>query len=175
MRELIKRVIISETERASVTIAGWVRTRRDSKTFSFLEINDGSCLANLQVVADAGIPGYADVERMHTGASVEITGRLVASLGQGQKWEMQAAQIRLIGEVSRFGVVALPARHHRPRLYFPAKFDYRHKTISHVAIAFFGTRMRSGTKSRQRTPGRRRKPNGQAWLAVVVAFLNVAR
>jgi asparaginyl-tRNA synthetase len=98
MRELIKRVIISENERATVTIAGWVRTRRDSKTFSFLEINDGSCLANLQVVADAGIPGYTDVERMHTGASVEITGRLVASLGQGQKWEMHATQIRLIGE-----------------------------------------------------------------------------
>jgi asparaginyl-tRNA synthetase len=99
MRELIKRVLRSETERESVTIAGWVRTRRDSKAFSFLEINDGTCLANLQVVVDAGIAGYDQVERMLTGASVEITGRLVASLGQGQQWEMHADQIRLIGEV----------------------------------------------------------------------------
>ncbi len=84
---------------ADVTVAGWVRTRRDSKAFSFLEINDGTCLANLQVVADAGIPGYEDVERMLTGASVEIRGRLIASPAQGQKWEMQATSVRLIGEV----------------------------------------------------------------------------
>lgn len=82
-----------------VTVAGWVRTRRDSKAFSFLEINDGTCLANLQVVADAGIPGYEDVERMLTGASVEIRGRLITSPAQGQKWEMQATSVRLIGEV----------------------------------------------------------------------------
>ena len=99
MREMIKRVLMSSAERQGVTVAGWVRTRRDSKTFSFLEINDGSCLANLQVVADAGIPGYEQVERMLTGASVEITGRLVTSVGQGQQWEMQADAIRLIGEV----------------------------------------------------------------------------
>lgn len=99
MREMIKRVLTSETERESVTIAGWVRTRRDSKAFSFLEINDGSCLANMQVVADAGITGYEDVDRMLTGASVEITGRLIPSLGHGQKWELQATSIRLVGEV----------------------------------------------------------------------------
>ena len=99
MREMIKRVLASETERESVSIAGWVRTRRDSKAFSFLEINDGSCLANMQVVADAGIEGYGDVDRMLTGASVHITGRLIPSLGQGQKWELQATSIRLIGEV----------------------------------------------------------------------------
>jgi asparaginyl-tRNA synthetase len=96
---MIKRVLASETERESVSIAGWVRTRRDSKAFSFLEINDGSCLANMQVVADAGIEGYGDVDRMLTGASVHITGRLIPSLGQGQKWELQATSIRLIGEV----------------------------------------------------------------------------
>lgn len=99
MRSLIKRIVTSEKQMEDVTIAGWVRTRRDSKAFSFLEINDGTCLANLQVVADAGIPGYEDVERMLTGASVEITGRLIASPAQGQKWELQATRLRLIGEV----------------------------------------------------------------------------
>jgi asparaginyl-tRNA synthetase len=99
MRELIKRVLRSEAARDVVTVAGWVRTRRDAKAFSFLEINDGSCLANLQVVVDAGIAGYEQVERMLTGASVEITGRLIASPGQGQQWELHADQVKLIGEV----------------------------------------------------------------------------
>jgi asparaginyl-tRNA synthetase len=99
MRELIKRVLRSEVARDVVTVAGWVRTRRDAKAFSFLEINDGSCLANLQVVVDAGIAGYEQVERMLTGASVEITGRLIASPGQGQQWELHADQVKLIGEV----------------------------------------------------------------------------
>ncbi|MEN9990334.1 MAG: hypothetical protein RLZZ224_36 [Verrucomicrobiota bacterium] len=100
MRELIKRVLGSEQERAEVTVAGWVRTRRDAKTFSFLEINDGSCLANLQVVVDAGVPGYDQVAKMLTGAAVELTGRLLPSLGQGQKWELHADQVRLVGEVA---------------------------------------------------------------------------
>ncbi len=99
MRSLIKRVVASEVPMEEVTIAGWVRTRRDSKTFSFLEINDGTCLANLQVVADASISGYEDIERMLTGASVEVRGKLIASPAQGQKWELQATQLRLIGEV----------------------------------------------------------------------------
>ena len=68
-----------------VTAAGWVRTRRDSKGgFSFLELNDGSCFANLQVVADRQLSNYeADVLRLHPGASVSVQGRLVASAGAG--------------------------------------------------------------------------------------------
>jgi asparaginyl-tRNA synthetase len=76
-----------------------VRTRRDSKAFSFLEINDGTCLANLQVVADAGIPGSDDLAAMNTGASVEVVGKLVPSPAAGQKWELQATSIRLVGGV----------------------------------------------------------------------------
>ncbi|MCC2097639.1 MAG: asparagine--tRNA ligase, partial [Hyphomicrobiales bacterium] len=79
-------------------LQGWVRTRRDSKAFSFIELNDGSCLANLQVVADVGIPGSEEREKMSTGASVEIHGRLVPSPAAGQKWELQATRIKLIGE-----------------------------------------------------------------------------
>jgi asparaginyl-tRNA synthetase len=74
-----------------------VRTRRDSKAFSFLELNDGTSLGSLQVVADSGIPGAADLARMTTGASVEVRGRLVESPAPGQRWELQAAEIRLLG------------------------------------------------------------------------------
>ena len=98
MRTLIKRALASDTARDTITISGWVRTRRDSKEFSFLEMNDGSSLANIQCVADAGIPGYEDVPKMSTGASVTIEGKLVESLGKGQRWEIHASSIKLIGE-----------------------------------------------------------------------------
>ncbi|MGA0854532.1 MAG: asparagine--tRNA ligase, partial [Luteolibacter sp.] len=65
----------------------------------FLEINDGSCLANLQVVADAGIPGSDELAAMNTGASVEVVGKLVPSPAAGQNWELQATSIRLVGGV----------------------------------------------------------------------------
>lgn len=97
-RELIRRVLASEEERSGVTVAGWVRTRRDAKGFSFLELNDGSCLGSLQVVVDEGIAGSEDVKRMLTGASVSVTGRLVASPAKGQDWEMQATTVALVGE-----------------------------------------------------------------------------
>jgi len=80
-----------------VLLQGWVRTRRDSKGFSFLELNDGSCLANLQVVVDAGTPGSEHLPHLNTGASVAIDGKLVASPAKGQKWEMRASCVELIG------------------------------------------------------------------------------
>jgi asparaginyl-tRNA synthetase len=99
MRTLIKHVLARTEPTDTLVVAGWVRTRRDSKGFSFIELNDGSCLGNLQIVADAGIPGYEDISKMATGASITVTGKLIASPAQGQNWEMQAAEIRLIGEV----------------------------------------------------------------------------
>jgi len=99
MRTLIKRVLLRDEPCDEIHIAGWVRTRRDSKAFSFLEINDGTCLANLQVVADAGIPGSDELAAMNTGASVEVVGKLLPSPAEGQKWELQASSIRLVGGV----------------------------------------------------------------------------
>lgn len=91
--------ILKSTESpGTVTVMGWVRTKRDSKAFSFLEINDGSCLSNLQVVADASISGYEEgVIPARTGASVAIVGLVVASQGKGQKWELQAETVTLLG------------------------------------------------------------------------------
>ncbi|HEX5789991.1 MAG TPA: asparagine--tRNA ligase [Luteolibacter sp.] len=97
MRSLIKHVLKSEQAIDPLEVGGWVRTRRDSKTFSFLEINDGSCLASLQVIVDQGVPGYQEVDRMSTGSSVSIRGRLVASPAAGQQWELHATEIRLLG------------------------------------------------------------------------------
>ncbi len=96
-RTLVKHALAAESPAESIAVAGWVRTRRDSKAFSFLEVNDGTCLASIQVVADAGIPGYEQIGKMGTGASVAVEGRLVESPGK-QKWEIQATSLRLLGE-----------------------------------------------------------------------------
>ncbi len=95
-RTLVKNALASEAPAERILVEGWVRTRRDSKAFSFLEVNDGTSLASIQVVADAGIPGYEDISRMSTGSSVSIEGRLVESPGK-QKWEIQATRIALVG------------------------------------------------------------------------------
>lgn len=95
-RTLVKHALSSVSAQDEIMVEGWVRTRRDSKAFSFLEVNDGTCLASIQVVADAGIPGYENVGRMSTGASVRVCGRLVESPGK-QKWEIQARSVELVG------------------------------------------------------------------------------
>jgi asparaginyl-tRNA synthetase len=97
MRLLIKHALASEAPGGNITVKGWVRTRRDAKGFSFLEINDGSCMASLQTVVDAGTPGFEHITQCTTGASVAVTGSLVPSPAAGQKWELRATQLELVG------------------------------------------------------------------------------
>ncbi len=78
-------------------VKGWVRTRRDSKDFSFLEVNDGSCLKNLQVIVEESLPAFKHLKEVNTGAAVEIEGALLESPGKGQKWELKATELRLVG------------------------------------------------------------------------------
>ncbi len=97
-RSPIVKILKSESSPGVVHVSGWVRTKRDSKAFSFIEINDGSCLANLQIVADSTLEGYEEaVIPLTTGASVEVTGKVVESQGKGQRWEMQAESVRMLG------------------------------------------------------------------------------
>jgi asparaginyl-tRNA synthetase len=80
-----------------VLVNGWVRTRRDSKGFSFIEVNDGSCLKNIQIIAPSNLPNYDEIQRLTTGSAVGISGSLVPSQGKGQSWEITADQILVIG------------------------------------------------------------------------------
>lgn len=98
MRKSVKHLLASESAEASVELSGWVRTRRDSKEFSFVELNDGSCLQGIQVIIDAGISGSDQVPKMNTGASVSVVGELVESPGKGQSWEVRATEVSLLGE-----------------------------------------------------------------------------
>jgi asparaginyl-tRNA synthetase len=82
-----------------VVLQGWIRTRRDSKAgFSFLEINDGSCFGNIQVLAEASLPNYeSEIKRLSPGSSVKVTGLVKASPGKGQATEVQATEVAVHG------------------------------------------------------------------------------
>ena len=80
-----------------IQLQGWVRTRRDSKDFSFIELNDGSCLRSMQIIARNTLPNYPAVQKLTTGASIIVRGDLVASQGKGQNWEIVAEEIEIIG------------------------------------------------------------------------------
>lgn len=98
----IKQARQSESIGQTVEVRGWVRTRRDSKGgFSFIEVNDGSCFGNLQIVADGSLPNYqTDIVTLSVGSSVVITGEIKASVGQGQATEMAASVVRVTGIAS---------------------------------------------------------------------------
>jgi asparaginyl-tRNA synthetase len=107
----------------SLTIKGWVRTKRELKGFSFIEVNDGSALANLQVVMDASLPEYEIVlKRLGTGASVEVEGTLVESPGKGQKFELKATSVIVYGEADADTYPLQKKRH---------SFEFL-RTISHL-------------------------------------------
>src|SRR5262245_48271438 len=82
-----------------VLVQGWVRTRRDSKGgFSFIEVNDGSSLAGLQIIADGSLPNYeTEVKHLTAGSSVAIEGEVKASGGKGQATEVLAKKVTVLG------------------------------------------------------------------------------
>ena len=97
MKLRINDYLKSDSALDAISIQGWVRTRRDSKGFSFIELNDGSCLANIQVIVDADLESYEQIKEISTGAAIRVHGKLVESPGKGQRWEIQANKIELLG------------------------------------------------------------------------------
>jgi asparaginyl-tRNA synthetase len=80
------------------TVQGWIRTKREAKGLTFLEVNDGSSLQGLQVVISQDLPDYEQIiKQISTGASARIEGVLVASPGKGQRIEMQAQAVEVFG------------------------------------------------------------------------------
>lgn len=94
-RTKIVDLLKSDTTKPQVLAKGWVRTRRDAKDFSFIELNDGSCLKNLQIIARNNLPNYNEVKSLSTGSSVAVTGALVESQGGSQKYEVVADKIEI--------------------------------------------------------------------------------
>ncbi len=87
-------------EGPEISVAGWLKSRRTSRGgFSFLALNDGSCFADLQVVADESLPNYASIVELGAGCAVSVRGKLVASQGRGQDRELQASDVAVVGTV----------------------------------------------------------------------------
>ncbi|MBM9518685.1 asparagine--tRNA ligase [Desulforhopalus vacuolatus] len=98
MKLRIKNILNKPPLGETLTLCGWLRTRRDTGGFSFLELNDGSCLSGLQVIADASLANYdSDIKTLNTGASLQITGELKESPAQGQVVEMHATSVEVVG------------------------------------------------------------------------------
>lgn len=104
MRIKIKQLLPSKTISSpyldqTVTVKGWVKTMREQKAFSFIEVNDGSTLANLQIVANNDMKNYQQtVESLSTGVAVAVTGKIVLNPNKANSVEMHAEEITIIGK-----------------------------------------------------------------------------
>jgi asparaginyl-tRNA synthetase len=99
MKQRIVEILRTGEPQTSVTIQGWVRTKRELKEFTFVEVNDGSSLANLQIVLNPDLPQYTEIlKQLNTGASLEVSGILVESPAKGQRIELNASELKLYGE-----------------------------------------------------------------------------
>ena len=97
-RSKIRELLGRESAGDDVLVQGWVKTRRSSKAVSFVQISDGSTLTDIQVVADESLPNFQAIEALTTGCSVSVVGTLVDSPGKGQKYEIHAKSIEIVGE-----------------------------------------------------------------------------
>jgi asparaginyl-tRNA synthetase len=97
----IKEILLMPGSGAEITAEGWIRTKRESKGVTFLEVNDGSTIKNLQIVIDEHFPDYdAVIKSLTTGTSVTITGNLIESPAKGQAVELKANRVEILGSAS---------------------------------------------------------------------------
>ena len=90
---------LSEYDGKTVTVAGWAKTIRDSKAFGFIELNDGSCFKNMQIVFErASLDNYDEIAHENVGAALVVTGKVVATPENKQPCEFQAETVAVEGE-----------------------------------------------------------------------------
>lgn len=117
----VKMARLAEAVGKEVLLQGWVRTCRDQKAFCFIELNDGSCFGNIQVVAPNSLENFNDVEKLTSGSSVAVTGVVVSSPGSKQATEVQATAVEIYG----YAAEDYPIQKKR------ASFEYL-RTIAHL-------------------------------------------
>ena len=134
-RTLIKEVLANSPVGAQVTIGGWVRTLRTSKAgISFITLNDGSCLAAIQIVAEQTLPNYqSEIVHLTAGCSAIVSGTLVESPGKGQRVELKACEVRVLGTADAEKYPIQPKRHTMEFLRTVAHLRPRTNTFGAVA------------------------------------------
>ena len=97
LRQRIKNILENAEPNKPVTVNGWVKTKRKSKKFAFLMVNDGSTQQDLQIIVDAPSEAFDALDEVHTGAAVRVDGSLVSSPGKGQSFEVHCDKLELLG------------------------------------------------------------------------------
>ncbi len=126
----IKELLATSQEGEQVYVKGWVRTKRVGKNVTFIALNDGSTIHNLQVVLAPEQLSESMLQKVSTGSSLSVTGTVVASQGQAQRVELQAAQVTLLGGAVDFPIQ--PKRHSFEFLREIAHLRFRTNTLSAV-------------------------------------------
>ncbi|HFB62234.1 MAG TPA: asparagine--tRNA ligase, partial [Bacteroidetes bacterium] len=116
-----------------VNVKGWVRTKRGSKNVAFIALNDGSTIKNVQIVVEMNEVFEKVLERVHTGAALSVDGVLAESLGSGQKVEVQAKKIEVLGEADPNEYPLQPKKHSLEFLREKAHLRFRTNTFSAIA------------------------------------------
>ncbi|MBM4370947.1 MAG: asparagine--tRNA ligase [Deltaproteobacteria bacterium] len=93
----ISKLLASTTPETGAVVCGWVRTLRESANLAFAALNDGSCQDSLQVVLPLSLPNYQEILRAGNGAALRVEGDLVESPGKGQRWELRASAVNVLG------------------------------------------------------------------------------
>lgn len=117
---------------SSLTIKGWVRTKRGSKNVAFLAMNDGSCIHNIQVVVDLALIPETLLMKVHSGAALSIKGKLIESQGSGQSVEISADEIELLGEANPEEYPIQPKKHSLEFLRENAHLRFRTNTFAAI-------------------------------------------
>ncbi|MGN6617297.1 MAG: asparagine--tRNA ligase [Ilyomonas sp.] len=125
----IKDVLANEPTGQPITVMGWVRTFRNNQ---FIALNDGSTIHNLQIVAELGLLDDTILKRITTGASLKVTGVLVESIGKGQKVELKAASVEILGDSDPEKYPLQPKKHSLEFLREIAHLRFRTQTFSAV-------------------------------------------
>ncbi|MCU0392631.1 MAG: asparagine--tRNA ligase, partial [Thermoflexibacter sp.] len=131
-RTKIAEALKSQSYHTEIIIKGWVRNKRGSKGVAFIQLNDGSTINDIQIVADLEKLGEDSVKLAHTGACLAITGKLVPSQGSGQSVEVQAEKIEILGVADPEKYPIQPKAHSMEFLRENAHFRPRTKTFSTI-------------------------------------------
>ena len=128
----IKQILKSPNIDQELTISGWVRTRRGSKNVSFIALNDGSTIRNLQIVAESTVFNEEIIKKINTGACIRAKGLLKSSEGKEQSLEVLAKEITILGESDATEYPLQPKKHSLEFLREKAHLRFRTNTFSAV-------------------------------------------
>lgn len=131
-RTEIKTLLESAKSGEIVCIKGWVRTKRGSKNVNFIALNDGSTIQNLQLVADLEDIDENILQRIHTGTCISAEGEIVESQGSGQRIELRASSVDVLGEADPDQYPLQPKRHSLEFLREIAHLRFRTNTFSAI-------------------------------------------